>query len=179
MFRVRVATRGCAAGFTLAASGCTGQSRAQAPEPAPRVARRPLRVLITGFHDWRELEGNVWRCRDNPSCRLIYGAACPTPPIERRGPLVAALAAQGLDASFDFVTMPTLWSTAAGLDLLAYDVVVHMGLGVYDSHTTLLLECGAYNERRGTDASGEFRTCVTHRKMGPQPGSWEVVDVLF
>ena len=63
--------------------------------PSARSARgRPLRILITGFHDWRELEGNVWRCRDNPSCSLIYGAACPTPPIERRGPLVTALAAQ-------------------------------------------------------------------------------------
>jgi hypothetical protein len=113
---------------------------------------RPVRVLVTGFHDWKELGGNVWRCRDNPSCRLIYGAACQTPPVHRRGPLVSALAAQRLDATFDYVTLPTLWSTAAGLDLVAYDVVIHLGLGVYDSHTTLLLELGAYNERRGDDA---------------------------
>jgi len=115
---------------------------------------RPLRVLVTGFHDWRNLDGNIWRCRDNPSCRLIYGAACPTPPVQRRGPLVSALAALRLDASFDFVTLPTVWHTAAGLDLCAYDVVVHMGLGVYDAHDKLLLELGAYNERRGGDALG-------------------------
>jgi hypothetical protein len=113
-----------------------------------------VRVLVTGFHDWKDLDSNIWRCRDNPSCRLIYGASCPTPPVERRGPLVSALAALRLDATFDFVTLPTLWHTAAGLDLCAYDVVVHMGLGVYDAHDKLLLELGAYNERRGNDALG-------------------------
>ena len=124
------------------------------PSPTKPAGHRPLRVLITGFHDWRELDGNVWRCRDNPSCRLIYGAACPSPPIERRGPLVTALRKGSLKATFDFVTMPTLWHTAAGLDLLAYDVVFHLGLGVYDGHDKLLIELGAYNERRGGDAQG-------------------------
>ena len=57
-----------------------------------RSSRRP-RVLVTGFHDWRELESNVWRCRDNPSCRVLYGAPSASPPIEKAGPLVRALRA--------------------------------------------------------------------------------------
>ena len=66
------------------------------PKPAAEVtqqtdsrsaqsSRRP-RVLVTGFHDWRELESNVWRCRDNPSCRVLYGAPSASPPIEKAGP---------------------------------------------------------------------------------------------
>ena len=43
-------------------------------------------MLVTGFHDWRELESNVWRCRDNPSCRVLYGAPSASPPIEKAGP---------------------------------------------------------------------------------------------
>ena len=51
-------------------------------------------MLITGFHDWRELEGNVWRCRDNPACQLLIGPeATQTPPLVRSGALVTALAA--------------------------------------------------------------------------------------
>ena len=73
------------------------------PKPAAEVtpqtksrsaqsSRRP-RVLVTGFHDWRELESNVWRCRDNPSCRVLYGAPSASPSIEKAGPLVRALRA--------------------------------------------------------------------------------------
>ena len=66
------------------------------PKPAAEVtpqtdsrsaqSRRRPRVLVTGFHDWRELESNVWRCRDNPSCRVLYGAPSASPPIEKAGP---------------------------------------------------------------------------------------------
>ena len=59
------------------------------------------------------------------------------------------------EADISYTTMPVLWGTASGLDLMHYDVVVHIGLGVYEGHTTLLLEKGAYNERRGADASAQ------------------------
>eukprot|EP00959_Pyramimonas_sp_CCMP1952_P335214 7019128-Pyramimonas_sp.AAC.1 len=41
-----------------------------------------------------------------------------------------------------------------------------MGLGVYDNHHTLLLECGATNLRTGTDAAG----------FTPPPGSGTPID---
>ena len=43
------------------------------------------------------------------------------------------------------------------MDYSDYDVVVHCGLGVYDNRETILLECGAWNERKGTDAVGRQR----------------------
>lgn len=55
---------------------------------------------------------------------------------------------------FTFQTMTTTWGTSHTLDLLAYDVVVHLGLGVYDSRSKLLLEDGAFNGRAGKDAAG-------------------------
>ena len=151
---------------------------------AEETDRRRLRVLITGFHDWRDLDdepgadllrrrtsvafgkggaegkggaGAMWRCRDNPSCRLIYGEACAAPPLIRRGPLVRALSALEERADFSYVTMPVLWGTASGLDVCAYDVVIHMGLGVYDRTDLLRLESGAYNGRNGTDALARAR----------------------
>ena len=127
----------------------------EAPSEAPSVApesRRP-RVLITGFHDWRELENNIWRCRDNPSCRLLFGPPSASPPVVREGPLVRAL--QSVDADFSFQSLPVVWGTAGACDPLSFDLVVHMGLGVYDNHDTILLECGAYNARFGNDALGQ------------------------
>ena len=46
-----------------------GSNRLLGPLPAAWGAglRRVLR---------RELDGNLFRCRDNPSCRLLLGAAC-------------------------------------------------------------------------------------------------------
>jgi hypothetical protein len=40
-----------------------------------REGREPIRVLITGFCDWKGLQGDLWRVRDNPSGRLLVGAA--------------------------------------------------------------------------------------------------------
>ena len=161
MWRLRLGapTAGAAA---LLAANCTRATAAKgspqlAEAPAmPETPKPPLRVLVTGFHDWRELEGNAWRCRDNPSCRLIYGEPCAQPPISRSGPLVRALARTeaGRAAQVSFQSMPVLWHTASGLDLLNFDLVVHLGLGVYDCHDRLLLECGAINQRRGLDAAG-------------------------
>jgi len=130
-------------GAAAAASLCAATS-------SEASSKRP-RVLITGFHDWRELDGNIWRCRDNPSCRLLLGSQCPSPPIVRDGPLPRALRAS-VPADFSFVTLPVIWGTAAGLDLGSFDVVIHLGLGVYDRHDTILLENDAYNIRRGPDA---------------------------
>ena len=120
--------------------------------PSETTPRRP-RVLITGFHDWRELENNIWRCRDNPSCRLLFGPPSASPPVERAGPLVRAL--KSLEADFSFHSLPVIWGTAGACDPLTFDLVVHMGLGVYDTTDKILLECGAYNERRGNDALGK------------------------
>ena len=39
--------------------------------------------------------------------------------------------------------------TSAGLDLQAFDAVVHLGLGVYDCTDKLIVEDGAYNIRNG------------------------------
>lgn len=151
MLRTRLApllkrAAAAAAGATTVAVASPVASTEEAP---------PLRVLVTGFLDWRELEkGNVWRCRDNPSCRLLLGAPCTTPPIVRGGPLPQQLAATCTGAEFTFQVLPTLWGTTAGIDLLAFDVVIHMGLGVYDSHDHILLEHGAYNMRARPDAAG-------------------------
>ena len=146
LFPYRRAAVVAGAGLSYACARCEeGDENTGAP-PAR------LRVLITGFHDWRDLDNNIWRCRDNPSCRIIYGSPCSSPPIVRAGPLVQALAATALPADVSFQTLPVLWGTASGLDLGDFDVVVHMGLGVYDRTDLLLLEAGAYNRRAGADA---------------------------
>lgn len=119
------------------------------------------RVLVTGFHDWRDTDGNFWRCRDNPSCRVLLGSPCPVPPITRNGPLMRELRSCCPEAEIDYVTLPVTWGAANGLDLSSYDVVVHIGLGVYDSRKVLLLENGAYNARRGVDVSSRSPTHST------------------
>ena len=131
-----------------AAAASTEHISSSEAEPTAALEPRRLRVLITGFHDWRELEGNVWRCRDNPACQLLIGPeATQTPPLSRSGALVKALAATVSDVDFCYTTLPVTWNTAAGLDLNFYDVVIHLGLGVYDCHDKILLERGAYNFR--------------------------------
>lgn len=180
---VRRLLRPAALAATAGASGCSRTEEAAPP-----------RVLITGFHDWRELENNIWRCRDNPSCRLLLGPPCTAPPLVRDGPLPRALSAAAVPADFCYVTLPVLWSvsaalepstslrhaclcilplhplahpdvagsalatadTASGLDLGAFEIVIHLGLGVYDSHNTILLERDAYNMCRGQDALAHF-----------------------
>ena len=107
-----------------------------------------LKVLITGFNDWHELDNNVWRCVDNPACRLLVGPPCNSPPLVRHGPLVLAIReALGNSVECHFQTLPVTWGTASGLDLMQFDLVVHLGLGVYDCHDNILLEHNAYNLR--------------------------------
>lgn len=88
-------TRGCA------------QAECSGPE------RRRIKVLVTGFNDWRGLNAapgsppNLWRCRDNPSCRLLVGAPCDLPPLHRDGPLPRLLRATEsgtVDVEYTFQT---------------------------------------------------------------------------
>jgi hypothetical protein len=125
---------------------------------APADAPRHFRVLVTGFCDWEGLQNKrdgVWRSRDNPSSRLLLGAACDSPPFSREGALAARLRASNLPVEWGFMALPTHWCTARVIDYMFWDVVVHMGLGVYDNHNTLLLEKGAFNSRSNhPDAAG-------------------------
>lgn len=142
----RLRAAAAAAGACAAATATAAASNAN----ATCEKRRKLQVLVTGFNDWRSLEGNIWRCRDNPSCRLILGKSCNEPPLLRNGPLVRALrdsCGPGDSVEFSYQTLPVTWNTAAGLDLMRYDVVIHLGLGVYDCYDTILLEHNAYNKR--------------------------------
>jgi len=116
------------------------------------------RVLVTGFTDWRDMgdigSRNVWRCRDNPSCRLLLGAPSWAIPLVRDGELPKLLRAECPEAEIDFQVMTTTWGTSSGIDLLAYDVVIHMGLGVYHRDDQIILEEGAFNHRCGMDSVG-------------------------
>ncbi|MEM6997227.1 MAG: hypothetical protein AAF721_42375, partial [Myxococcota bacterium] len=110
---------------------------------------------------WKELGDppNVWRCRDNPSCRLLLGGPEAARPAEFDGPLVERLRARAetadRDVQWSYATLPVTWEIATTEpDYAAYDVVVHIGLGVYDRTDTVFVEDGAYNGRRGTDAAG-------------------------
>ncbi len=128
-------------------------------EPVPS-SDAPLRVLVTGFNDWKELgePPNVWRCRDNPSCRLLVGDPLVDAPTAFEGPLVAALdrLAGERKVEWSFATMPVTWgATAERTPYGDHDVVVHIGLGVYDRDDEIFVEAGAFNLRKGTDAAGQ------------------------
>lgn len=142
---------GAAAGLAASSSCC---------DAAPK---RRVKVLVTGFNDWKGLAAaappgqplpppNLWRCRDNPSCRLLLGAACDSPPLCKDGPLPrllrASTAGAGVEVDWHFQTLTTQWQTAATLDHLAYDVVINVGLGVYDGSKELRVEQGAHNSAR-------------------------------
>jgi hypothetical protein len=125
----------------------------------PEPENQPLRVLVTGFNDWKDLgePPNVWRCRDNPSCRLLVGDSLDAAPHTFEGPLVRALktAAGDRSVAWSFSTLPVTWGvTTERTDYGAYDVVVHLGLGVYDRKDEVFVEAGAFNHRRGTDVAG-------------------------
>jgi hypothetical protein len=161
--------RGSLALALLAGCATGSGSKAQAMDLSAAVSgfayegtaqTEPLRVLVTGFNDWKELgePPNVWRCRDNPSCRLLLGDETPQKPTKHEGPLVQRLRAAEAGPGpieWHFATMPVTWGIATTLpDYQSYDVVVHLGLGVYDTFDQLKLEDGAFNLRKGTDAAG-------------------------
>jgi hypothetical protein len=112
-------------------------------------------VLVTAFHDWHELGDppNVWRCRDNPSCRLLVGEERMERPRELEGPLVHYLRESAPEVDFTFRTMTTEWGAFSDVPR-ELDLVVNLGLGVYDHADRLQLERGAINLRRGRDAGG-------------------------
>jgi pyrrolidone-carboxylate peptidase len=120
---------------------------------------RPMRVLVTGFNDWEGLGDppNTWRCRDNPSCRLLLGAEHDAAPQTHEGPLVVRLRRRAPDIEWSFKTMPVTWDAFATVpdDV---DVIVNIGLGVYHRFDSLQLEAGAFNLRQGTDAAGHERS---------------------
>ena len=86
------------------------------PPPAPAVQSvEKLRILVTGFNDWKDLSApgsSLWRSRDNPSSRVILEEKdTPVhayPPLRRNGPLVKLLVANG-DHDYSFVTLPVTW----------------------------------------------------------------------
>ena len=159
--RRAAAAASAAAAWSLATDSADRQQARCDAAPSARP-----RVLITGFTDWKKnaTGSNLWRCNDNPSCRLLLGAATEAPPILREGPLVQALKNANVQADFTFEVLPVTWGTANGLDLSSFDVVIHIGLGVYDSHSKLLLENGAYNLR------SESRDALN------RPGTGEVIE---
>ncbi|WP_106395287.1 hypothetical protein [Enhygromyxa salina] len=118
-----------------------------------------MRVLVTGFNDWRDLgdPANVWRCRDNPSCRLLLGDATEQEPSEFHGPLAERLRARAPDIEWRFATMPVTWEAFSDVPA-DVDVIVNIGLGIYDRFDVLQLEAGAYNQREGADALGQARS---------------------
>src|SRR5690606_31277447 len=135
-----------------------------------RMNRSP-EVLVTGFCDWRALgpRPDLWRCRDNPSGRLLTGVPTegPAPPLE--GPLVRLLTDRA-DLRPAFTLLPVTWGAAADLEMQRFDAVIHLGLGVYDAPLRLQPERGAVNLRRGTDALGD-------EVEGPiEPGLPERID---
>jgi len=128
-----------------------------------------MRVLVTGFNDWKELgePPNIWRCRDNPSCRLLVGRPTSAAPDELAGPLVERLRAVAPEIEWQFATLPVTWAVFAEVpdDV---DVIINIGLGVYDRFDLLQLESGAYNLRKGTDAAGlELGAPIDPAAAGP------------
>lgn len=140
-------------------TAATADAEPASPPAVAATQPESLRVLVTGFNDWKDLGDppNLWRCRDNPSCRLLVGDARSEAPTAFDGPLVSALktAAGDRDITWSFSTLPVTWGVAAERTPYAdHDVVVHVGLGVYDRDDEVFVEAGAYNLRKGTDAAG-------------------------
>lgn len=156
--RARTLALACfALACTSSASELPGTAAATTERaPAPELPEeQPVRVLVTGFNDWRELGDppNLWRCRDNPSCRLLLGDPHDAQPQTHAGPLVQRLEAAAPELEWRFATMPVTWEVFARVPT-DVDVIINIGLGVYDRFDALQLEAGAYNLRAGADAAG-------------------------
>jgi hypothetical protein len=118
------------------------------------------KVLITGFYDWKELgiPAQLNRCRDNPSCRVLANEGIDTRNFN--GPLAKTLkewSREQAKLKIDFKLLTVTWKDLDTLNLTAYDQVIHLGLGVYDQFHKILIENGAYNLHKGTDALGDIR----------------------
>lgn len=141
------------------ASPAANPPAARGSEAAPNPKQQTMRVLVTGFNDWRELGDppNVWRCRDNPSCRLLLGQPHDHVPSDYAGPLVTRLRRRAPEIDWSFATLPVTWESFADVPQ-DFDVIINLGLGVYDRFDALQLEAGAYNLRKGADAAGHERS---------------------
>ena len=132
------------------------------------------KVLITGFYDWRDLgtPPEQTRCRDNPSCRIL--ATEGIGPRDFLGPLAQSLKnwnqSQKTKMQIDFELLPVTWEALGTLPRERYQIVIHLGLGVYDSFHRILIEDGAYNLRKGKDAIG------TSRKEEIEPGKPDILQ---
>lgn len=154
-------------GRVVALASCVGFGCAQDRNVVTpvKVEDGPTRVLVTGFNDWKDLGDppQLWRCRDNPSCQLLVGEHVGEPqPDAYAGALVHRLRADdGLAAEnveWTFRTMPVTWGAAEILGHDEFDIVINMGLGVYDRDDVLQLEAGAFNGRGNTaDAASSVR----------------------
>ncbi len=128
--------------------------------------RRP-RILVTGFCDWRELgeEPDLWRCRDNPSGRLLTGGPTTSAAPDFSGPLTRELQ-HGDDLEADVALLPVIWGAFCGLSISGYDALFHLGLG-RQGPGLLLLENGAINRRERRDAAGELPKTALIEEQGP------------
>lgn len=119
------------------------------------------KVLVTGFNDWRNLGNppNLWKCDENPSCRLLVGNATTSQPSSYGGPLVTQLNSNA-NIDWEYRTLPTTWGAAQAIPYQNYDAVINMGLGVYDTSDAIQIEQNAYNQRSGTDAAGTTRSAA-------------------
>eukprot|EP01064_Diplonema_japonicum_P011508 TRINITY_DN1890_c1_g1_i1.p1 TRINITY_DN1890_c1_g1~~TRINITY_DN1890_c1_g1_i1.p1 ORF type:complete len:232 (+),score=54.13 TRINITY_DN1890_c1_g1_i1:30-725(+) len=102
-----------------------------------------FRVLVTGFTDWHEVEGDIFKCEKNPSGRVVIG-----------GKLDEMLREKGKGVEWHFLRLPVVWGTAKVIDYAAYDVVINIGLNSGAADDIITLEDGAFNGRRGADAVG-------------------------
>ena len=151
----RTAAAAATAATVAAATAAAGSASPDAAAaPAARTNRPPARVLVTGFCDWKDLgmPPNLWRCRDNPSCRLLVGKTAQTPPPIRAGELATMLRAAAPEVEWCFETLTTTWMTAAGLDLQAFDAVhsppvpshVHSSLTMVTPMTVTTMACNPW-----------------------------------
>ncbi len=144
-------------------------TRASTVDPAGVHGPRRPKLLVTGFCDWRDLGDppTIWRCRDNPSGRLLTGAVTEdrAPPLQ--GPLAEGLR-RAEDLDVDLALLPVTWGAFAALPPIAdYDAVFHIGLGSEQDDDQILLETGATNLRERQDALGEAPPTALIEPGGP------------
>ena len=76
----------------------------------------------------------------------------------------------------EWMVLPVVWGVASTLALSAFDVAVHLGLGVYDRDDEIYLERGAINWREGVDANAcEVRGVVDEARAAREichPAPW-------
>eukprot|EP01059_Diplonema_ambulator_P007566 TRINITY_DN17037_c0_g1_i1.p1 TRINITY_DN17037_c0_g1~~TRINITY_DN17037_c0_g1_i1.p1 ORF type:complete len:219 (+),score=53.85 TRINITY_DN17037_c0_g1_i1:43-657(+) len=103
----------------------------------------PTRVLVTGFNDWKGVNGELFKCEENPSGLLVCGD------------LKRALGeVDGVE--WRFLRLPVVWGASGLIDYDSYDVVVNLGLHSTLEKGVLNLENGAMNLRRGPDVVGKI-----------------------